>query len=345
MLRDLFSKPYSRLYIIGDNADWAIDQEVKALKKIGEALGYKTKILKRMWWNSPQIVHYASQFSLLNEKIYKSRNRISIDYFHGKPKDGDSYKKCFEMISKYKDRIFRIRVSHKSMKEALMVTGIDRHKIVVIPIGLDVDLFPMRTEESKNKSRVDLGIDLKATVVGSFQKDGVGWDDGKEPKLIKGPDIFLKVIEKLKLDIPNLFVLLSGPSRGFVKNGLDNMGIPYKHLYMDEYKDIGGLYDALDLYLITSREEGGPKACLESMSKGIPLVTTEVGQCQDLVVSGQNAMMTNIENVQELFEFSKTVLNNDKLNKSLVANGLNTAYKNSYSSQTELWRKYFQPRS
>lgn len=345
MLSDLFSKPYSKLYIVGDNADWAIDEEVKALNKLGEVLGYKTKVIKKMWWNSPQIVHYASQFSLLDEKIYKSSNRISIDYFHGKPKDGDSYRKCFEMISKYKDRIFRIRVSHKSMKEALVVTGIDSNKVVVIPIGQEVDLFPIQTEESKKRSREDLGIDLNATVVGSFQKDGVGWGDGNEPKFIKGPDIFLKVIEKLKADVPNLFVLLSGPSRGFVKTGLDKIGVPYKHVYLDEYRGISGLYDALDLYLITSREEGGPKTCLESMSKGIPLVTTEVGQCQDLVVSGQNAMMTNVENVQELFEFSKTVLSNDALKKSLVANALHTANENSYTSQTNHWRKYFQPRS
>ena len=103
-----FDRPYSRLYIVGDNADWVIDEEVKSLKKISETLGYRTKVVKKMYWNVSQIVHYSSQFSLLDSNIYKSRNRISVDYFHGKPEHGESYKKCFEMISKHKDKIFEI---------------------------------------------------------------------------------------------------------------------------------------------------------------------------------------------------------------------------------------------
>ena len=36
-----------------------------------------------------------------------------------------------------------------------------------------------------------LGLPASAFVVGSFQKDGVGWGEGLEPKLIKGPDVLL----------------------------------------------------------------------------------------------------------------------------------------------------------
>jgi glycosyltransferase involved in cell wall biosynthesis len=178
-------------------------------------------------------------------------------------------------------------------------------------------------------------------VIGSFQKDGVGWGNGDEPKLIKGPDIFLKVIEKLRHDIPNLFVLLSGPSRGYVKKGLDAMGVPYRHEYLSEYKDVSRLYDALDLYLITSREEGGPKACLESMAKGVPLVTTEVGQCRDLVIAGKNAMMAPIEDVESLYGLSLKVLRDTDLQQTLIKDGLVTARDNSYESQFSLWQEYF----
>ena len=336
-----FDRPYSRLYIVGDNADWVIDEEVKSLKKISETLGYRTKVVKKMYWNVSQIVHYSSQFSLLDSNIYKSRNRISVDYFHGKREHGESYKKCFEMISKHKDKIFKIRVSHKAMKEALLKTGIKQDKIVIIPIGLDVNIFPTQTIENKRISRQKLNIDQGALVIGSFQKDGVGWGEGNEPKLIKGPDIFLKVVEKLKKDFPNLHILLSGPSRGYIKNGLKELGIPYTHKLLKEYKDVSNLYDALDYYLITSREEGGPKACLEAMSKGIPLITTMVGQCQDLVSSGQNAIMTDIEDVQGLYQSLVELSNNDLLKQQLVTVGRKTAEQNSYLSQTQLWEKYF----
>ena len=43
------------------------------------------------------------------------------------------------------------------------------------------------------------------------------------------------------------------------------------------------LYQALDIYLITSREEGGPLGLIESMSCGIPVVTTQVGMSTDVI--------------------------------------------------------------
>ena len=45
---------------------------------------------------------------------------------------------------------------------------------------------------------------------------GVGWGDGLEPKLIKGPDVLLQTVALLRQRIPELFVLLSGPARGYV---------------------------------------------------------------------------------------------------------------------------------
>ena len=34
-------------------------------------------------------------------------------------------------------------------------------------------------------------------MVGSFQKDGEGWEEGLTPKHIKGPDVFVEVVKRL----------------------------------------------------------------------------------------------------------------------------------------------------
>ena len=45
----------------------------------------------------------------------------------------------------------------------------------------------------------DLSRDrFNVMLVGSFQKDGVGWGVGSEPKLIKGPDVLLDVVGEAK---------------------------------------------------------------------------------------------------------------------------------------------------
>jgi glycosyltransferase involved in cell wall biosynthesis len=227
------------------------------------------------------------------------------------------------------------------METLVLSSGINPEKVVRIPIGIDCETFRPSNEASRHAARAKLDLPQDAIVIGSFQKDGVGWEDGLEPKLIKGPDIFLETIEEIRKQVPNLWVLLSGPSRGFVKQGLEKLGIHYRHRYEGKYSDIASLYDAIDLYLITSREEGGPKACLESMAKGVPLVTTEVGQCADLVKAGVNAMMVPIGDVQALTRESLGILSNPELGRSLAKAGIATAQENDYVAQRPLWKNYF----
>ena len=61
--------------------------------------------------------------------------------------------------------------------------------------------------KDKINLRRELNIPETSFLIGSFQKDGNGWGRGEEPKLIKGPDIFLEVIEVLKNKVDNLLSL------------------------------------------------------------------------------------------------------------------------------------------
>lgn len=340
-LESLLSPSYSKLYIISDQAGWVLDEEARELNLITQKLGHSSKILHKLNLNIPQVVHYTSQFSLLDTNIYKDKNRISIDYFHGKPEQGENFKRCFDALKLQHERISRIRVSNSDMESLILSSGIAREKVFKIHIALNSNTFEPQTDTKKQEAREKYNLPHDAVVIGSFQKDGVGWSEGNEPKLIKGPDVFLKTIARLKNDIPNLWVLLSGPSRGYVINGLKNLGVPYRHYNLPDYEKVSSLYDCLDIYLITSREEGGPKACLESMSKGIPLVTTAVGQCKDIVKNGQNAMMTSVEDDTGLYKLSLQVIGDTSLRSSIIRGGLITASENTYTSQLPLWKEYF----
>ena len=147
-----------------------------------------------------------------------------------------------------------------------------------------------------------------AFVVGSFQKDGVGWGDGFEPKLIKGPDTLLAAAERLRDRVPELWFLLTGPSRGYVRRGLERLGIPYRHHFLPSTEAVATAYSAIDLCIVASREEGGPKAVLESMATGIPLVTTRVGQATDLVRHGENGFLVDVGDVEGIVEWSAHVV-------------------------------------
>ncbi|MFC1892126.1 glycosyltransferase family 4 protein, partial [Thermodesulfobacteriota bacterium] len=249
--------------------------------------------------------------------------------------------KCLDNLERFHKRISRIQVTHSKMRDLILSTGIDPNKIFMIPIGINVNFFPRQTPLSKSNMRKKYQIPGDAVVIGSFQKDGNGWEHGDIPKLVKGPDVFLKTVEILKKKIPELFILLSGPARGYVKNGLDKMNIPYCHIYLEDYPKISELYHCLDLYIVTAREEGGPKAVLESMSSGIPLVTTKVGQAVDLVKHGRNGWMAEVGDVEGLAYWVERALNNITDTEEVIRKGFDTAMSNTYKSQVPVWKKFF----
>ena len=226
------------------------------------------------------------------------------------------------------------------MRDCLLTTGIAPEKVHQIPIGINTSYFSMQTAQSKHVARAHYGIPETAVAIGSFQKDGVGWGEGREPKLIKGPDIFIQSMARLKHRIPELFVVLSGPSRGYVKEELEKLGVPYRHFLLNHYPEVGQLFQALDLYLVTSRQEGGPKAILESMASGVPIVTTRVGQAMDLVQHGKNGFMVEIEDNEGLAHWSKWVLDHPSDMTLVLEQGRQTAEQNTYEKQLPLWREF-----
>jgi glycosyltransferase involved in cell wall biosynthesis len=96
------------------------------------------------------------------------------------------------------------------------------------------------------------------------------------------------------------------------------------------------------LYIVASREEGGPKAVFESMASGIPLVTTRVGQAMDMVIHKENALMVESEDSEGLAFWGGNVLSDTQLRDKIVKKGLITAGKNTYQAHVPLWKEFFE---
>ena len=54
-------------------------------------------------------------------------------------------------------------------------------------------------------------------------------------------------------------------------------------------------YQRMDLYICTSRTEGGPHPLLEASACGVPIVSTKVGHAPDLIVDGRNGFLVERE--------------------------------------------------
>ncbi len=255
-----------------------------------------------------RIVHFGSQYMWLAWGPHMAKsNHFVTSFFHGKPGDSPDVARHIDTFVKSIPRLSKIVTGASLVEKRLLDWGVPREKLVRIPIGCDTSLFQPPTPEQRHTARTRLGIPDDHTCIGSFQKDGVGWGDGMEPKLIKGPDVFIEAVRKLAQQMP-VFVLLTGPARGYVRLGLERHGVPFRHDFLSNYRDLVGHYHALDLYLVTSREEGGPMALMESMATHVPVVSTRVGQAEDLIVDTEANGLVDVNDVESMCERATALL-------------------------------------
>ena len=254
------------------------------------------------------LVEFGSQYQWVEWGRYLSPNCHFVStYFHGKPEDGPQVARHVDAFLASTPRLSRIVASATLVRDRLVGWGVPSEKVAVIPIGCETNRFLPPSEQQRLAARERFGIRPEEITIGSFQKDGDGWGAGDVPKLIKGPDIFLAAVERLAKDLP-IFVLLGGPARGYVKRGLERLGIRYAYHYAPSRDELAKLYHPLDLYLVTSREEGGPMALMESMSSHVPVVSTQVGMAPDLIADGVSGALVAVDDVEAIAEAAHRLL-------------------------------------
>ena len=318
-----------------------LSYEARQLARTAAALG--VPLGPRSWVRgvANQSIFHLSQFGLLLHDFERSGNNLGLSYFHGRPGTPGmpEFDACFDTMRARHSEIDRIQVTNRDMESLVLSTGIAPDKVHRIPIGIDVEAFRPRDDRTRRASRARASLPASAFVVGSFQKDGVGWGEGLEPKLIKGPDVLLAVAERLAELVPELHFLLTGPARGYVQTGLERLGIPYRHLLLSDVEEVADVYSAIDVCLVASRDEGGPRAVLESMATRVPLVTTRVGQAADLVRHGENGWMVEPEDVDGLVEWMLHVASASESDlEPVLAAGRALAERCSYDALRPRWR-------
>ncbi len=337
---NFFLKKYSKVFFISDNASWATDNTTKFINKFFKAfkINYKNSYIEP----KNQFLFYTDQYSILKSNFQNKKSHIAIDYQHGISRYLKINRKLLNKVKKYQDNIKLIRVTNSLFKNYLIKNGIKKNKIHIIPLTVDTKFFvPKR---NKIQLRKKFNLPTSKFLIGSFHKDGNGWDDGKTPKLIKGPDILVKSLINLKKNIgeENFVVILTAPARGYVKEKLKKNNIKYFHFNPFRFDDLPDLYNCLDLYLISSRDEGGPTGLFEAMACGVPIVTTNVGSAIDNIKNKKNGFKCKIGDHKALTRSILHIKENKKLRKKIIKNSILTAHKNNFNSHKKLWKKFIE---
>ena len=333
--------PYSHLFAVGDRGGWSVDEDAEHVAAAGRRLGFRTAPASWATDASAQALFLTSPFDALTPRWLRSSHRLGLAYMHGRPgtPGAPEFDAAFGALRHEAGRFDRVQVTHAEMQELVVAAGVDPERVHRIPLGIDLQNFPLAGPDARSSARGTLGVPQSAFVLGSFQKDGVGWGEGLEPKLIKGPDVLVATLERLRGSIPELFVLLTGPARGYVRRELERLGVAYRHVTARSRAELARAYHALDVYVVASRQEGGPKAVLEALATGVPLVATRVGQTPDVVADGRTALLAGVEDDAALAAAVDRVRGDSALADALRRAGRDSAEAFALERLDPLWAR------
>ena len=156
--------------------------------------------------------------------------------------------------------------------------------IHIIPFWVNQALWKEMPDRAAIRDKY--GINQSSFLLGSFQRDTEG-HDLISPKLEKGPDLFCDAVEDIhgakKLEGIETEVLLAGWRRQYVMSRLNKKGIKFYYKELPSFEILNELYNAIDLYVVASRYEGGPQAIVECASNRTPIISTDVGLAPEIL--------------------------------------------------------------
>ena len=280
-----------KVYLSKINESWIVDRMRNEWYQYNPELSSeKIENADTIWIISPWL------WNKLPKKYLKKCN-VVCSIYHIEEKDYSvSNMKKFYRRDQYVDSYHVI--SPKVMKELQKLTS---KKITYIPFWVNEDIW--FNIDDKEQLRLRHNIPIESFVIGSFQRDTEG-KDLKSPKLIKGPDRFVEIVKYYKTLYPNLMVLLSGKRRQYIISELKKENIEFLYFEMASFEELNEFYNILDLYIVSSRIEGGPQAIVESGITKTPIISTDVGFASEILSSESIFDMENYKKAKPNIDFA-----------------------------------------
>jgi glycosyltransferase involved in cell wall biosynthesis len=172
-----------------------------------------------------------------------------------------------------------------AIAEELAGYGVPEQKIARIPNGVDTDHFhPVSNSAARSTLRRELGWADENTIlfVGAIT-----------PR--KRPHLLIEAAGKLKSRGSFANLVFAGPIKDSaygdaMRAMADELGVQKQVRWIGFVDDTMPLYQAADVFVLTSSNEGMPNALLEAMACGLPSVVTPIPGTADLVRDGEEAL-------------------------------------------------------
>ncbi|MGV8048733.1 MAG: glycosyltransferase [Anaerolineaceae bacterium] len=192
---------------------------------------------------------------------------------------------------------------------------VTKGKIRVIYNGVDIHRFKPDALLSR-QTRAELCLskdDLVIGTVANFRKQ-------------KNYPFLIDAFRTLKETHENLKLLLvgGGPQLNDVKKIAINFGIQDDVLFAGYSPDVVNYINAMDIFVLCSSFEGLPNAILQAMSIGIPVISSAVGGCPEIIEHLTNGMLYAPGDKHDFTQAVKRLIDDKDLASRLALNARHT---------------------
>ncbi|MCP4123334.1 MAG: glycosyltransferase family 4 protein [Bacteroidetes bacterium] len=212
-------------------------------------------------------------------------------------------------------------------------------KFEVIPLGFDLHRFQENTTQKRKsfRDKYDVGEhEIAIGIIGRLVP-------------IKNHRFFIDAIHKLLGEIEHpvrIFIIGDGEERVHIEEYCHELGLRFstehdKHhakpiTFTSWIREIDIATAGLDIIALTSLNEGTPVSLIEASASGKPIVSTNVGGIQDVVINDVNAYITEKTDVEGFAHKLKILVEHPELRTSMGLEGIDHAFGNfSYTRLVE----------
>ncbi len=190
--------------------------------------------------------------------------------------------------------------------------GIHEEKVIQIINGVDTEKF--QPPENKKISKMALGLEEDAFVVGIIGR----LDPVKDHEtLFRAFRVFCDKHSSEKKTI--LLVVGTGALEGKLRALSKEFNISEKVIFTGDRENIAEMYKCMNIYVLPSIAEGISNTILEAMACGIPVIATNVGGTPELIDDGKTGFLFHPRKYDELSRKLSFYFNNPS---ALINHGL-----------------------
>lgn len=197
-------------------------------------------------------------------------------------------------------------------------------EVNVVPNVIELDLYPFRQRAKLSPRLV--------------------WMRSFHP--IYNPEMAINVLAELRKSVPTATLTMAGVDKGLepdIKKMAAAMNLS-DAITFPGFLDAGQkaqVFAESDIYLNTNRTDNMPVAVVEACAFGLPVVATNVGGLSCLISDGENGLLVENENVGEMVDAIKRLLDDSQLAQKLSASGRILAERSAWTTVRSEWENLF----